>query len=51
MVAFNPKHFGGRGRLISEFKVNLVYKVSYRIVQNVQRNLGGGGQNNFGRLN
>jgi hypothetical protein len=29
---------GGRGRRISEFEVNLVYRVSYRTARAIQRN-------------
>jgi hypothetical protein len=35
---FNPQHLGGRGRLISEFKASLVYRVSSRIARATQRN-------------
>jgi hypothetical protein len=34
--AFNP-HLGGRGRWISEFEANLVYKVSSRTARATQR--------------
>jgi hypothetical protein len=41
--AFNPstwesQHLGGRGRRISEFEANLVYRVSSRITRATQRN-------------
>ena len=35
VLAFNP---GGRGRQIFEFKVSLVYRVSFRIARATQRN-------------
>jgi hypothetical protein len=33
-----PQHLGGRGRLISEFKASLVYRVSSRTARAIQRN-------------
>jgi hypothetical protein len=36
--AFNPSTWGGRGRWISEFEANLVYKVSSRTARATQRN-------------
>ena len=36
--AFNPGHVGGRGRRISEFEANLVYRESYRTARTTQRN-------------
>ena len=36
--AFNPRTQEGRGRQISEFKANLVYKVSFRTARATQRN-------------
>jgi hypothetical protein len=38
--AFNPstQHLGGRGKQISEFEANLVYKVSFRTARAIQRN-------------
>jgi hypothetical protein len=34
----NSQHSGGRGRLISEFEANLVYRVSSRTAKATQRN-------------
>jgi hypothetical protein len=33
-----PAHSGGRGRQISEFEANLVYRVSSRTARAIQRN-------------
>ena len=37
--AFNPRTQEGRGRQISEFKANLVYKVSFRTARAVRETL------------
>jgi hypothetical protein len=37
LTPLNP-HLGGRGRKISEFKANLVYRVSSRTSRDTQRN-------------
>ena len=38
MHACNPSTLGGRGRQISEFEANLVYRVSSRTARATQRN-------------
>jgi hypothetical protein len=36
--AFNPQHWGVKGRRISEFEASLVYKVSSRTARAMQKN-------------
>jgi hypothetical protein len=36
---FNPRHWGGRGRLISEFEASLLYKVSSRTARDRREKL------------
>jgi hypothetical protein len=38
-ACLKSQHLGGRGRRISEFEVNLVYRVSSRTARAIQRNL------------
>jgi hypothetical protein len=37
-TCLQSQHLGGRGRLISEFKASLVYRVSSRTAREIQRN-------------